>query len=216
MTPDALSVHGLDSNPAGIELPRPARSNETQVMGAEEVRYAEYGPGMLPAVLKAQVLSFLRIVWPEGFTGELRYRDWITNPTYEPHHLLYVAGDLVVSHLEIVHLDLHHEGTTYQVAAPTSVLTFPSFRTEGWAGRLVATACRRIESSTADLGLICCEPHNQPFYTKNSGWPAIPEASILVDGTFTSQAVLMRLLSPKAQAHQEHFRRTPLRLEDEL
>jgi hypothetical protein len=181
-----------------------------------EVRYVEYAPGKLPAVLKAQVLAFLRIVWPEGFTGALRYRDWITNPMYEPHHLLYVAGDLVVSHLEIVKLDLLHEGTTYKVAAPTSVLTFPSFRGEGWAGRLVAAACRRIESSDADLGLICCEPHNQPFYLKNSGWPAAPDAEILVEETPTSQAVVMRLLSAKAQKHGADFRRTPLRLQDEL
>ncbi|MET9271135.1 GNAT family N-acetyltransferase [Kribbella sp. NPDC003557] len=183
-------------------------------MGTEEVRYVEYGPGTLPPLLKAQVLSFLRIVWPEGFTGALRYRDWITNPAYEPHHLLYVAGDLVVSHLEIVHLDVQHEGTTYAVAAPTSVLTFPSFHGEGWAGRLVTTACRRIESSTADLGLICCEPHNQPFYTRTSGWPAVPEARILADGTPTSQAVLIRLLSEKAR--KADFRTSPLHLNDEL
>jgi predicted acetyltransferase len=181
-----------------------------------DVRYVEYGPGDLPPLLKAQVLSFLRIVWPEGFTGELRYRDWITNPAYEPHHLLYVAGDLVVSHLEIVQVALSHEGTTYKVAAPTSVLTFPSFRSEGWAGRLVEAACRRIESSDADLGLICCEPHNQPFYAKASGWSAVPEATVVVDDAPTDQAILMRLLTPKAQHHQEDFRRSPIRLEDEL
>lgn len=183
-------------------------------MGSEDVRYVEYGPGMLPAVLKAQVLSFLRIVWPDGFTGELRYRDWITNPAYEPHHLLYVAGDLVVSHLEIVHVDLRHEGTTYKAAALTSVLTFPSFRNEGWAGRLVSTACRRIESSPADLGLICCEPHTAPFYARTSGWPTIPGAEIVADGTLTSQALLMRALSPKA--HEPDFRTSPIHLKDEL
>jgi hypothetical protein len=181
-----------------------------------EVRYLEYEPGALPAVLKAQVLSFLRIVWPEGFTGALRYRDWITNPAYEPHHLLYVAGDLVVSHLEIVHLDVTHEGTTYQVSAPTSVLTFPSFRGEGWAGKLVQRAVHRIETSTADLGLICCDPHNQAFYSKNAGWPVIPEAQIVADGTPTSQAVLMRFLSPTAAQHEDTFRRSPLHLDGEL
>ncbi|WP_165547025.1 GNAT family N-acetyltransferase [Kribbella sindirgiensis] len=181
-----------------------------------DVRYVEYAPGELPAVLKAQVLSFLRIVWPEGFTGELRYRDWITNPSYEPHHLLYVAGDLVVSHLEIVHVDLPHQGTTYKLAAPTSVLTFPSFRGEGWAGRLVESACRRIEASNADLGLICCDPHNQPFYAKTSGWPTAPEATVVADGFPTGQAVLMRLLTPKAQHHQADFRHSPIHLKDEL
>lgn len=181
-----------------------------------DVRYVEYGPGDLPSLLKAQVLSFLRIVWPEGFTGELRYRDWITNPAYAPHHLLYVAGDLVVSHLEIVHVALSHEGTTYKVAAPTSVLTFPQFRNEGWAGRLVAAACRRIEAGDADLGLICCEPHNQPFYAKASGWPTMPEATVMAGDTPTGQAILMRLLTPKARQHQDDFRRSPIRLEDEL
>jgi hypothetical protein len=71
-------------------------------MASDEVRYVEFESADLPPVLRYQVLSFLRIVWPEGFTGALRYRDWITNPAYKPHHLLYVAGDLVLSHLEIV------------------------------------------------------------------------------------------------------------------
>jgi hypothetical protein len=120
-------------------------------MASDEVRYVEFESADLPPVLRYQVLSFLRIVWPEGFTGALRYRDWITNPAYKPHHLLYVAGDLVVSHLEIVHRTVTHEGVTYQAYAPTSVLTFPAFRREGWAGKLVEKASRRIEGPAQTL-----------------------------------------------------------------
>jgi hypothetical protein len=83
-------------------------------MTSDEVRLVEFDDESLPAVLRWQVLSFLRIIWPEGFTGELRYRDWITNPVYQPYNLLYVAGDLVVSHLEIVQRLLDHEGVKYK------------------------------------------------------------------------------------------------------
>ena len=83
-------------------------------MTSDEVRLGEFDDESLPAVLRWQVFSFLRIIWPEGFTGELRYRDWITNPVYQPYHLLYVAGDPVVSHLEIVQRLLDHEGVKYK------------------------------------------------------------------------------------------------------
>ncbi|SDS38301.1 GNAT family N-acetyltransferase [Actinopolymorpha singaporensis] len=130
----------------------------------QEPRFVEFADDALPAELRWQVLSFLRIVWPEGFTGDLRYRDWITRAEYQPYHLLYVADSLVVSHLEIVDHEVGCDGVTYQAQALTSVLTFPPFRREGWASRLVATACRRIEAGDGDLGLICCSPEKVGFY----------------------------------------------------
>ena len=190
-------------------------------MASEEVRLVEFDDESLPPVLKWQVLSFLRIVWPEGFTGELRSRDWITNPAYQPYHLLYVAGDLVVSHLEIVQRLLDHEGVAYRAYAPTGVLTFPSFRREGWAGKLVQHASRSIETSDADLGLICCQPENAGFYARSAGWDLIPAARILVGddrehAEQTPQVLLARFLSEKAQAGQDSFNRSPVWLKDEL
>lgn len=81
---------------------------------------------------------------------------------------------------------------------------------------MVGAACRRIEAGDADLGLICCEPHNLPFYAKTSGWSAVPEATVVADGTPTSQTILMRFLTPHAHRHQEEFRRSPIHFEDEL
>ncbi|TWD82756.1 acetyltransferase (GNAT) family protein [Kribbella amoyensis] len=190
-------------------------------MSSEEVQLVEFDDGALPPLLKYQVLSFLRIVWPDGFTGSLRHRDWITNPEYDPHHMLYIAGDLVVSHLEVVHRDVTPEGVTYRAYAPTSVLTFPPFRREGWAGKLVEKASRWIEESDADLGLICCEPESQGFYARNSGWDPVPEARIVVgdDKTraeLTPQVLLACFLTEKSQQHRETFGQAPLWLKDEL
>jgi aminoglycoside phosphotransferase (APT) family kinase protein len=130
------------------------------------VRFVEYSDDALPDGLKWQILSFLRIVFPDGFVGANRYRDTITQPKHHPHHLLYVANDLVVSHVEVVHRQIEHEGATYTACAPTGVLTFPSFRQEGWGGKLVRQAACRIEASGVDLGLICCGPKNVGFYVR--------------------------------------------------
>ena len=186
---------------------------------SEEPRFVEYADDALPADLRWQVLSFLRVVWPEGFTGDLRYRDEITNPEYHPYHLLYVAGDLVVSHLEIVDHEVECDGLTYQAQALTSVLTFPSFRREGWAGRIVKTACGRIEAGGADLGLICCSPENVAFYAAASGWAPVPAQVVVGEGENTwqsGQSALVTLLSDRGKRGRDAFGRSPLRLRDEV
>jgi hypothetical protein len=184
-----------------------------------EPRFVEFTDEALSAELRWQVLSFLRIVWPEGFTGELRHREWITNPEYHPYHLLYVAGDLVVSHLEIVDHDVYCGETTYRAQALTGVLTFPSFRREGWAGRLVKTACGRIEAGDADLGLICCSPENVGFYAAASGWAPTPAQVLVGEGENTwptGQSALTTLLSDKGKRGRDAFDRYPLRLRAEV
>jgi len=190
-------------------------------MTSDEVRLVEFDDESLPAVLRWQVLSFLRIIWPEGFTGELRYRDWITNPVYQPYHLLCVAGDLVVSHLEIVQRLLDHEGVKYKAYAPTGVLTFPRSAVRDGLARLVQRASRWIETSSADLGLICCEPESAGFYAQSSGWDLLSAARIIVGddrahAEQTPQVLLATFITEKAQCGRQSFLRSPLSLKDEL
>ncbi|MBO0881774.1 MAG: GNAT family N-acetyltransferase [Mycobacterium sp.] len=185
------------------------------------MRFVEYSDDALPAVLKWQVLSFLRIVFPDGFVGPDRYRDWITQPKHQPYHLLYVANDLVVSHVEIVRRQIDHGGATFAAYAPTGVLTFPTFRREGWAGALVRKAVDRIEASDADLGLICCAPENVDFYVRNSGWKLIPGARILAGETRaaaeqTGQSLVAEFLTEKARRCRDTFVQSPLWVGDEL
>lgn len=186
----------------------------------EEIGFVEFDDESFPVELKAQVLSFLRLRWPEGFSGDLRYRDWITRPEHLPHHLLYVAHGLVVSHLEIVRLALEHQGVRYQVGSLTSVLTFPSFRGEGWATKLVREAGRRIDHSDADIGIVFCDPALSGFYAA-CGWTPMPHARTLVGGdgpanaTESSELLLMRFLSDRGRRCRDGFLRSPLWIEDE-
>jgi len=71
------------------------------------------------------------------------------------------------------------------------------------------------------MGLICCEPVNQGFYARNSGWELLRGARIVVGddrdhAELTPQALLAHFLTEKAQQHRETFERSPLWLKDEL
>ncbi len=62
------------------------------------VKQLVYESAALPPDLKCQVLSFLRVEWPDGFMGENRLRDWITK---EADHPLILCWSSPVSFLAI-------------------------------------------------------------------------------------------------------------------
>lgn len=179
-----------------------------------DIELVSYADDELPDALRWQVLSFQRIVWPEGFTGPLRFRDVITGPDQHPHHLLYVAGELVVAHLEIVWRMLGHAGETYKAYGITGVLTFPSFRGEGWAARLVSAATERIDASDGDLGIFSCAPSLEPLYARD-GWIPLHDGRFLVGDSPESAVespvlMLFRAISAKGEVALPSFRSVPV------
>src|SRR5688500_16171305 len=58
------------------------RANDKQRVHMVEL--LTYPTEQLPPIWKWQVLSFLRAIWPEGFVGENRLRDWITKSEDHP------------------------------------------------------------------------------------------------------------------------------------
>ncbi|RZU13392.1 acetyltransferase (GNAT) family protein [Kribbella rubisoli] len=182
------------------------------------IEFREWSDERLPEVLKAQALSFLRIIWPEGFTGPNRFRDWTSHPDLRPHHLLYAAGSQLVSHLEIITTTVSVGSESYVVQSPTAVMTFPAFRGEGWARRLVAAAVARIDAGQADVGVLTCGPHLADFYSR-AGWEIAPGATILAgeDGSaqISDDILLTRSAGPRSAAFKASLREHPMRVADE-
>ena len=52
--------------------------------------------------LKWQAVSFLRVQWPDGFTGENRLRDWVTREEAHPIHIVLVEGNILISHTIVI------------------------------------------------------------------------------------------------------------------
>lgn len=122
-----------------------------------------------PAALKCQVLSFQRIVWWEGFAGELRLRDWIHQKDSHPVHFVIFEQHVLICYAGVVWKHLQHAGEAYKTYGLTGVLTYPAFRRQGYGRRIVDAATAYILRSDADLALFTCNPSRRDFYSA-SGW----------------------------------------------
>src|SRR5215472_9491980 len=165
------------------------------------IQFHEHPDADLPEVFRIQVLDFLRIVWPGGFAGPNRFRDWTTDPAMKPYHLLYAAGQQLISHLEVVTTTVSVNAVEYRVVSPTAVLTYPAFRGEGWSSRLNVRAVELVDASGADIGMLTCAPNLIGFYSR-AGWVYAHGTSIIAgpdEATWTSQDVLLtRPTSPNS------------------
>jgi hypothetical protein len=57
-----------------------------------------YSSKEIPPHLKWQILSSLRMEWPEGFTGPNRLRDWTSKDKNHPISIMLVEKKILISH----------------------------------------------------------------------------------------------------------------------
>jgi len=183
-----------------------------------QIEFAEYSDAELPDLLRVQAVSFLRMLWPDGFTGPNRFRDWTSRPDMYPLHLIYAAGEQLVAHVEIVSTTVTVNRQQYRILSPTAVLTYPSFCGEGWSSRLNRAAVLRIDCGDADIGVLTCSLDLVDFYTK-AGWAHAEDTTIVAgpdDATWVSDDVLLTRSIGKRSSHVLHeLRQHPLRIADE-
>ncbi len=172
-----------------------------------------YPSGEIPAHLKWQILSFLRIEWPDGFTGPNRLRDWISREEDHPISFMLVEKDILISHAEVVWKYLEHAGETYKVYGLAGVFTYPAFRRQGYGTRVVALATAYIDRSDADVGIVFTQPHLKEFYSRN-GWLPMEKTVVLIgskrDPAVSDQLVLMRFLSEKGKKGRTSLETVPV------
>jgi hypothetical protein len=76
----------------------------------------------LPERFKCQILSFVRIEWPELFSGNLRLRDWTTKQEMHPVSFLLEEEGVLISHLsEVISMSL----VVLLDAGPLGLITNP-------------------------------------------------------------------------------------------
>src|SRR5690349_9009225 len=109
----------------------------------------------VPEHLKCQILSFVRIEWPELFSGERRLRDWTSKPELHPVTLLLEEEGVLISRVEVVWDILQHAGEAYKTYGLSGVFAYPAFRKQGYGLRLVRAARDYIErQGDADIVLL--------------------------------------------------------------
>jgi predicted acetyltransferase len=133
----------------------------------------------LPRLIEQQVFDFGRIVWADGFMAEDRFRDRMHEVPDDTTHFVRAAGSLLVSHVQVIPIDVEGRDERLVVGGVSSVMTYPNFRGEGHASALLRRAAEHIGSSRMDIGMLFCDAENVPFYGR-LGWEALEAGRVVV------------------------------------
>jgi hypothetical protein len=100
-----------------------------------------------PREFDIQLWAFVRLVWGEAVHGDDRFRtrSW-DDPS--PIHFVRAAADLLVSHVLVFPLSIESHRGVLRVGCVGAVLTFPQFRREGHASKLMPWMLRSTSDST--------------------------------------------------------------------
>jgi len=135
----------------------------------------------LPRLIEQQVFDFGRIVWADGFRAEDRFRDRMHEVPDDTTHFVRAAGSLLVSHVQVIPIDVEGRQGRLVVGGVSSVMTYPNFRGEGHASALLRRAAEHIASSRMDIGMLFCDSENVPFYER-LGWDVLDAGRVIVAG----------------------------------
>lgn len=167
----------------------------------------------LPAILQCQILSFLRMTWPEGFITEAQRHEWVSHQENHPLHFVLVEDSFLISHAEVVWKYLEHAGVIYKAYGLSGVFTIPAFRGRGYGHQIVEAGTAYIKTSDADIGLLWCAPSLNRFYAR-SGWVGMEKSTTLAGPQEAPNVyhllLMMLFLSQKGKRSQPSFESDPI------
>ncbi len=176
------------------------------------VRQFIYKTGKLPVHIKWQVLSFLRIQWPEGFQGKNRLRNWITKEDLHPVSFVRTENNLVLSYAEVVWKELKHCGIMYKTYGLTGIFTYPTFRKEGHGLKVVIAAKEYIDEQK-DGDIVLFTSVHRGFYEK-AGFTYMSNIKLLEGNPKQpkehDENLFMLFLSEKGKAGRRDFETKPI------
>jgi GNAT superfamily N-acetyltransferase len=166
----------------------------------------------VPERFQCQILSFVRIEWPELFSGNLRLRDWTSKPELHPVTFLLEEEGVLMSRLEVVWDVLHHAGAAYKTYGLSGVFTYPAFRKQGYGLQLVQSAKDYIEQR-GDADIVLFHSTLKGFYEK-AGFERMERLVTLVgdpqNPERSDETGFMLFLSEKGKRGRNSFEEEPV------
>lgn len=166
----------------------------------------------VPERFKCQILSFVRIEWPELFSGEQRLRDWTSRPELHPVTLLIEEEGVLISRLEVVWDTLPHMGEVYKTYGLSGVFTYPAFRKQGYGLQLVRSAKDYIQRR-ADADIVLFHSILKGFY-EQAGFERMEGLVTLIGDPQSPQRSdetgFMLFLSEKGKRGRDSFEKDPV------
>lgn len=166
----------------------------------------------VPAHLKCQILSFVRIEWPELFSGDHRLRDWTSKPDLHPVTLLLEEEGVLISRVEVVWDVLRHAGEAYKTYGLSGVFTYPVFRKQGCGLQLVRSARDYIEQQ-GDADIVLLHSTLKGFY-EQAGFERMDSLVTLIgdpqNPERSDETGFMLFLSEKGKRGRVSFEKEPV------
>jgi hypothetical protein len=158
----------------------------------------------------------MRVQWPSIFTGERQFVTDTYSPELDPVHFVAAEGELLISYASAIRLDLEHAGKTYQTYGFGNMLTFPSFRENGFGGQVLDMATDYIKQSKVDIAILFCDPKRESFYAKR-GWEITLSPTRI--GTPNQHKIynlsrMMLFISEKGRQGMKNFEGQPLYVDE--
>jgi predicted N-acetyltransferase YhbS len=158
-----------------------------------EIEEHVYRRSEFPRLLEQQVFDFGRIVWSDGLEPEEdRFRDRMHPVTDDTMHFVRAAGTLLVSHVQVIPIELEGRDGPVWIGGVSSVLTYPAFRREGHSSALLRRAANHIEASGMALGMLFCDEDTVPFYER-LGWHPLEHGRVIARDDPDSEDAVMVL-----------------------
>src|SRR4051794_41828857 len=116
----------------------------------------------LPRLIEQQVLDFGRIVWSDGFMPEDRYRDRMHEVSDDTTHFVRSAGSLLVSHVQVIPIELDGRDRPLVIGGGSSVMTYPPLRGGGHPSAPLPPAAPHNQAKGVGARLPFCDPAPTP------------------------------------------------------
>jgi len=161
---------------------------------------------------ECQILSFVRIEWPELFSGDSRLRDWTSKPELHPATLLLEEEGVLISRLEVVWNVLHLAGEVYTTYGLSGVFTYPAFRKQGYGLQLVLSAKHYVEEQ-GNADIVLFHSTLKGFY-EQAGFECMESLRTLIgdprNPEESDETGFMLFLSEKGKRGRQHFEKGPV------
>ncbi|HUD77324.1 MAG TPA: hypothetical protein VMR00_05700 [Streptosporangiaceae bacterium] len=162
--------------------------------------------GELPEHLVWQSLSFMRCEWPSLFAGSGRLRSC---PYPAIAHLTCTDGRVLLSYADIVSGEADTPSGRLSVLGLSNVFTFPPYRREGNASRIVRAANAFIDEHKPGIAILFCKQDLASFYSAMDWTPA--PAGTITSPSDAALAMVRRTLTSGLELAAQ-LRRSPLTL----
>jgi len=177
----------------------------------------QYSAEDLPTHFIWQMLDFARMQWHQDITHfglPLHPAKW--HPTY----FLIADDQLLVSSATVLWKMIQFKGQSYKTYGLGMVLTYPSYRKQGYGRQVISNATRYIQDDTeADLALLQTAPHLEHFYAEH-GWEHTPNIRVLSgepDNPINDDGwIMMLFLSEQARTQRKNFEVNPFYLDTHI